>query len=311
MRIPIEVVILPALLAAAACHGTYPGLSSGKGPGGGGTPVWQQLAAGRDQTCGVFTNGVAYCWGANDSGEVGDGTTTARHAPQLVATSLAFQSVAAGASHSCGLSSGAAFCWGNNARAQLGDNATSNRLAPVSVNGGVTFIQLTGGASYTCGVATTSSAYCWGDNGAGELGVGDTTRRGQPSLVGGFLALTFATVSAGDWSGSYHGCGVTLSSAAFCWGDNAFGELGTADTVRHLLPVAVTGGLQFTSASAGGPHSCALTTAGAAYCWGDNAFGELGVGDTTRRLTPTAVAGGLVFDTLTAGGGPIGVKARW
>ena len=217
---------MPALLAATGCHGTYQGLSTGSGPGGGGGPLqWQQLAAGREQTCGMSTAGVAYCWGANDSGEVGDGTTiAARHTPQLVAGGLIFQSLAAGASHSCGISSGAAFCWGNNAQAQLGDGTTTNRSQPVAVNGGVTFNQLDAGASYTCGLATAGSAYCWGDNSTGELGVGDVTRRGQPTLVGSFLALTFASVSAGDWSAPYHGCGVTPANVAYCWGDNALGE---------------------------------------------------------------------------------------
>ena len=113
VRTLASIMCLPALLVVAGCGGRYP-VTVGTGPGGGTPGQWQQLAAGREQTCGIFSQGVAYCWGSNDSGEVGDGTTTAtRSTPQLVATSLTFQSVAAGGSHGCGISSGAAFCWGN------------------------------------------------------------------------------------------------------------------------------------------------------------------------------------------------------
>lgn len=305
MRYALSLAALPGVLAVAACGGSYTGFTQAKGGGSGGTPVsWAQLAAGLKQTCGVSTSGVAYCWGTNDVGEIGDGTTIAvRYTPQAVTGRLSFKSLAAGSGHSCGIAAdSAAFCWGSNVDAQLGDGTTTGHSAPVAVIGGLAFAQLAAGAVYTCGIATSGAAYCWGDNSAGELGVGDVTRHGQPTRVGSFMSLTFASLSAGDWSGSYHACGITPASVTYCWGDNALGELGTGDITNHTLPVAVTGGVTFASVGAGGPHSCALTSAGAAYCWGGNAYGELGTGDTTRRLTPTAVTGGLVFTSIAVGG---------
>ena len=244
MRNALRLALLPGLLSAAACGGSYPGFTQGVGGGSGGTPVsWSQLAAGQEQTCGMSASGVAYCWGTNEFGEIGDGTTIAvRYTPKAVTGGLSFTALAAGASHSCGISASAAFCWGSNADAQLGDGTTTNRSAPAAVIGGLTFVQLAAGAVYTCGIATSGAAYCWGDNSAGELGVGDVTRRGQPTLVGSFMALSFASVSVGDWSGSYHACGITPAGVTYCWGDNALGELGTGDNTNHTLPVAVTGG---------------------------------------------------------------------
>ena len=305
MRKALNLAFLPAVLAVVACRGSYTGLTQGVGGGSSGTPVsWSQLAPGQEQTCGVSASGPAYCWGTNDVGEIGDGTTIAvRYTPMLVAGGLTFTALAAGASHSCGIAAdNAAFCWGSNASAQLGDGTTTNRSAPVAVSGGLKFVQLSAGTSFTCGIATSGAAYCWGDNSAGELGVGDVTRRGQPTLVGSFMALSFARVSAGDWSGSYHACGITPAGVTYCWGDNALGELGTGDTVRQTLPTAVAGPVTFAAVAAGGPHSCGLTAAGAAYCWGDNLYGELGTADTLRRLAPAAVTGTLVFSSLTAGG---------
>jgi len=97
-------------------------------------------------------------------------------------------------------------------------------------------------------------------------------------------------------AGLYHTCAVTPSGATYCWGDNAYGELGSGTTTSSATPVAVSGGLTFAAVSAGEKYStCGVTPNGVAYCWGDNAYGELGNGTTTSSLTPVAVSGGLTF----------------
>jgi len=86
-----------------------------------------------------------------------------------------------------------------------------------------------------------------------------------------------------------------MSGAAYCWGYNAYGQLGDGTTTDRLVPTPVAGGLTFAAVSAGPivpfyGHTCGVTTSGTAYCWGDNFRGELGDGTTTQRLVPTAVA---------------------
>ena len=101
----------------------------------------------------------------------------------------------------------------------------------------------------------------------------------------------FSALSAG---GS-HTCGLTAGEAAYCWGDNLWGQLGSATTTRtNTTPVPVSGGLMFSALSAGSLHTCGPTAGGAAYCWGLNGDGQLG-----NNLTPTPVAvlGGLTFKT--------------
>jgi alpha-tubulin suppressor-like RCC1 family protein len=101
---------------------------------------------------------------------------------------------------------------------------------------------------------------------------------------------------------SLHTCGLTISGAAYCWGDNTFGELGdTAAGVGSTTPVLVTGGRRFGAISAGYLDACGLTATGAGYCWGSDYFGQLGDGDTTYHFTPVPVAGGHVFAALSAG----------
>ncbi len=108
--------------------------------------------------------------------------------------------------------------------------------------------------------------------------------------------LTFRSVSVAG-----HSCGLTEAGAAFCWGWNRNAQLGDGTRTHRSVPVAVRGGLNFRSVSAGFEYSCGLTEAGAAYCWGDNEGGQLGDATNTDRSVPVAVRGGLTFRSVSAG----------
>ncbi len=267
------------------------------------------LSGGLFYTCGVTTSGVAYCWGWNGEGELGDGTIDNRLVPTRVAGDLTFAVVSAGGSHTCGVTTaGAAYCWGVNWAGQLGigteygpevcpvELGTACSTVPVPVAGGLTFATLSAGDFHTCGVTTSGQAYCWGYNNEGELGDGTIGYSVVPTPVAG--DLTFAAVSAG---GEEYTCGVTTSGQAYCWGWNGNGQLGDSTTTGRLVPTAVAGGLTFAALSAGYAHTCGVARSAAAYCWGWGLGGQLGDGTATGRLVPTAVAGGLTFAVLSGG----------
>ena len=263
-------------------------------------------------TCGVTTDNRVYCWGSNDHGQLGVGTSTGPEScadpnpyipacstrPITVLGGLRFRQVSAGWTHTCGVTIDyRAYCWGGNS-GQLGDGTTTGRLRPVAVSGDLKFRQVTAGFLHTCGVSYPDERpYCWGLNVSAQLGDGTTTQRLSPVAVAG--GHRFRHVSAGQ----FHTCGVTTSGMAFCWGSNDEGQLGDSSTVgRRLRPSRVAGTRQFRQVDAGERHTCAVTISSRAFCWGDGRSGQLGNGKRNLSFWPRAVSGGISFDRVTAGG---------
>ncbi len=93
------------------------------------------ISAGTNHTCAVKTNGTALCWGHNNHGQLGDGTTTDRLNPTLVPDISSLLTASLGGTHSCVWNSARnlVYCWGLNQHGQLGDGTTANRLSPVEV----------------------------------------------------------------------------------------------------------------------------------------------------------------------------------
>ena len=247
---------------------------------------FRQVRAGWSHTCAITPTDVAFCWGYNGHGQLGDGTITAagRAAPVRVLGGLRWSQLTGGGEHTCGVTTGnRLYCWGLNENGQLGDGSTTERLAPRAVSGGREYRQVdAGGLAHTCATSTADVAYCWGWNGFGQLGDGTTTQRPTPGAVAGLRRFDHLN------AGHYHTCGVTLAGRTFCWGRNDQGQLGDGTTAQHLKPVQTGVGLDMRQVSGGLYHTCGVTTADRAYCWG--AAGLLGDGTTIRHLTPVPVA---------------------
>jgi alpha-tubulin suppressor-like RCC1 family protein len=94
------------------------------------------FALGQFHSCAVLRGGAVWCWGHNDSGQLGDGTTAARTTPVEVTGVTDAVAVAVGTWHSCALGrAGRVTCWGRNALGQLGDGTGSDRPRPAPVVG--------------------------------------------------------------------------------------------------------------------------------------------------------------------------------
>src|SRR5262245_27341974 len=93
-------------------------------------------AASGAHACALTTAGGMKCWGAHDTGQLGDDTTTTRLIPIFVnALATGVKAITAGGAHTCALTTtGGMKCWGANDTGQLGDGTTTTRLIPVFVN---------------------------------------------------------------------------------------------------------------------------------------------------------------------------------
>jgi len=132
-------------------------------------------------------DGKAYCWGANQEGELGDGTRINRTRPKAVTGGLTFKGVSASNQFSCGITSDdLAYCWGLNGVGQLGLGTTGgSHLVPTGVVGGHSFSAFGGmiSSGHACAVTPDQRAFCWGGNSSGQLGDGTLTNRTRPVAV--------------------------------------------------------------------------------------------------------------------------------
>ncbi len=269
------------------------------------------VSAGANHTCGVASSGLAYCWGYNGTGALGNGSTTSSNKPVLVAGGRHFVQISAGTEYTCGITtSSLAYCWGSNTQGQLGIGLTGAAgSTPTAVAGGHRFRNVRAGFDHTCAVTPTDVGFCWGMNRFGEVGANSTeTQFYTPVRVAG--GLRFLRVVAGG----HHSCGVTTNNLAYCWGYND-GSLGDGTTIRRRKPVPVLGGLKFRQVVTGGGgfndihldvpedgHTCGVTTDSRGYCWGQNGNGQLGNnGAPNSQRSPVAVSGNRSWRQVIAG----------
>lgn len=149
--------------------------------------------------------------------------------------------------------------------------------------------------SFACGLRTDGTARCWGVNKSGQLGVPITR---QPAITPQTIAnqpVKFTQIA----TGREYTCALGTDSFVYCWGDNAYGQLGQARPRNQLSgsfnPLRVTSLPADTAQiAAGGRHACALSNSGVLTCWGANEMAQ--VGNSTNignQLKPVAVMTGV------------------
>ncbi|MEX1254880.1 MAG: flexitail domain-containing putative surface protein [Dehalococcoidia bacterium] len=264
------------------------------------------IAEGGDHTCALKENGTVLCWGDNEYGQLGDGTTTNRLVPTQVVGLSDVSAITAGYYHTCALTtSGAAKCWGENEDGQLGIGAIDYQPHPspadvVGLQADVAAIATGSFANHTCALTSAGGATCWGENSFGQLGNGD---RGEGIAVPGHVSGLTAGVTALAANGR-HSCALLDTSGVKCWGDNSYSQLGNGIRFGSLRtrPVDVcnvynaavqqcTETLSGVGAiAAAGFHTCAVPATGGAECWGTCVVNQLGSVPCQEAETPASVA---------------------
>ena len=243
------------------------------------------VSLGTDHSAAITRDGKLYTWGANDYGQLGDGTTTQRNIPTYIMDNVA--SINMGDYHSAAITKdGKLYTWGRNDEGQVGDGTRYNRYSPRHVMSNVASVEL--GFEHSAAITKDGNLYVWGYNINGQLGDGTTTRSTKPK----FLMSNVASVSLG----LYHSAAIKKDGKLYIWGLNSSGQLGDGTTTKRTTPKYIMSNVA--SISMGDYHSAAVTKDGKLYTWGDNYLGQLGDGTTTQRNSPTHIMSSIASVSL-------------
>lgn len=274
----------------------------------------QAIVAGRNHTCALTAAGTVKCWGWNEYGQLGDGSTKDRLTPvDVIGLPAGIQAITAGGNHTCALTNtGTVKCWGWNQFGQLGDGTQETHPLPANVSGLTNVRAVAAGFGHTCAVLTAAlggGIRCWGANSTGQLGDGTLIERQTPApvaAIGDVLAIAtggFSANSVGGETAGGHSCAILQDGTVKCWGANDEGQLGDGTTADSSTPVTVAAlPGDVVTISAGTRHTC-VASSSAALCWGANLYGQLGDGTTGATSTAETVVGlGGHIQTIAAGG---------
>lgn len=303
------VIVASVFFSSSGAQAT---VTPSSGPTSGGTTITVQgisfvsVHTGENYALGLTSEGTLYSWGANQSGQLGNGTTTTSTTPQPVLGEggvgilRGVTQVSAGTYHVIAVTPEGVFAWGDNQFGQLGIGTTSNQANPfpskvVGLNGngylsGVTQIVASGFHSMAI---VDGSVYSWGSNSWGQLGDNTVIDKNVPTRVLGESGTGYLTGITSIASRGAHSL-ASSGTALYAWGANAFGQLGVGTTTSSSVPLRVLGpnGNGFLTGieqiSTGNTHSLALVS-GNVYSWGWNVEGMLGTGSTTDSSVPTLV----------------------
>ena len=293
-------------------------------------PKLEQLVIGRRHSCAIAAGGTLYCWGANDRGQLGDGTTIGRSQPMRVSGLEGVEQVVLGDAHTCARrKDGSVWCWGDNSAGELGDGKREPRAAPRQVPGIRKVRRVYGGACQTWAVTEAGETWGWGCNDSGQLGA-PTAKEPKPQRLerldgaqvvhfshafGGEACALWRDRSASCWhwgrvakrarskaldglegveqvAFAYaHACARFADGTARCWGANQAGQLGDGTRKERTGPVELASTGRVEQVVAGDGYGCARIEDGRVLCWGRNDLGQTGGSGPEDKLVPAPVDG--------------------
>ncbi len=220
--------------------------------------------AGSGFSCSLTNDGNVWCWGKNYQGRLGIGSTVNQSLPAQVGLASPAIDISITYGHTCALlDDGRVFCWGSGSYGRLGNGSTAYQTSPAEVTGlPLPAKAITAGFYTTCAVLDDDSLWCWGLNSQGQVGDGTTVNRSSPvQAMDGGVPMTGVQNAL---AGGNHACAQKTDGSVWCWGHNAYGQLGLGYTSAPVIsPERVTildncgdGVCEFSESSTYCPSDC-------------------------------------------------------
>jgi len=237
------------------------------------------VSVGGMHTAAIRRDGSLWTWGANWSGQVGDGTggsgqySDFRYIPTQIGTDTNWASVSVGSNHTAAIrTDGSLWAWGSNNSGQLGDGTTTDRNTPTRIGTDTNWAYVSAGGSRTIAIRTNGSLWSWGHDAI--ISPADTNW----ASVSTSLADSGATLA------------IRTDGSLWAWGRNTYGQFGNGTTnIFSTPPTRIGTDTDWVSVSLGERHSTAIRRDGTLWAWGSNTSGQLGDGTTTNRYSPVMI----------------------
>jgi alpha-tubulin suppressor-like RCC1 family protein len=260
-----------------------------------------EVNAGENFSIALKSDGTLWTWGANQSGQLGDGSTSNRWSPVNVNHISGVDMVEAGQAHVLAVTThGSVLSWGKNDFGQLGlPISITKQTVPAPISGFLTPVnEVAAGASHSIALQTDGTVWTWGNNIYGQSGNGYTNQFSMIAQVPGLTDVT--KVAAGD----YFNLALKADGTVWGWGKNSSGQLGTGSTDDRRTPTLAVGlTKRVINIAAGGNHSLAVLSDGTVWTWGSNSSGQLGNGTTNNTLLPVKVESEIISNIISTAAG--------
>ncbi len=260
---------------------------------------WQEVSSGSFHSCGIQTDGSLWCWGNNESGQIGDGTNENRNLPAKIMPGSKWKKVSAGSDHSCGIQAdGSLWCWGNNRFATLGDGTLTDREAPTLIDKNNEWVTISAGNYVTCGITKEGKLWCWGYGHWGLFSPRQSYATHPKEVIPPKKNL-------GTWLNvalkKDHICAISSKNHLFCWGLNSSGQIGNGHDYAIRQPVLVakeSDWKDIATSAAQCSHTCGIKSDRSLWCWGKNSDGQLGLGNYIFQQHPVPIAQGRTWQSI-------------
>jgi len=254
------------------------------------TPIyWSNIATGvtAKSTLGVQSNGTLWAAGLNNSGVLGNNSTTNQSSLIQVGNLSSWTKVGCSYNFAVALqSNGSMWAWGSQAAVGLlGNNSSFGVSSPIQIGSLSVWTQVSVGVNHSLAIQSNGTLWTWGNNGSGQLGTSDITNRSTPSQVG--ASSTWTQISGGNT----FSLALQSGGSLWAWGNNGSGQLGFYDITQRSSPTQILPlyWSKVASSASNGSSFAVIQTNGTLWVCGYNQFGQLGTSDATSRSSPTQI----------------------